>query len=473
MEAHMNCSRVLVTVLSASATFLLTSPDALAGPKGEVICRNLGSLEITIDGDFSDWPLDQYEQRSEQPVFPGAKNAASTDASGDHIVFAKDRIGLFNDTQDTPWTFSDGIGDFDSVIYVAWNQDCLYFLEVCVDDILKDDRNPGPCVGLDVGNDGFSIFIDAKNDSANCAATGFPTFNTTAPNADDFELGCGLHSEHPVDDQDPNDVGARQHMERHGTSALIDSNCPGPATYRAFLDALAFPDIAARSYADLGAAGALNPVILSNPGQTFSGFALEVCVPFGFFADFDPALNPVMGFELFWHEADLCGTAFGCSDAGTDAGPGPGSNAISWATWAQSTIVDCNSNPGDALFQTTNWGEIIFDATNPFLSGGLQLPSDTNQDGVVELADAVSLLRHLFANDPSTVPCGDGSVQDPGNIGLLDHNGDGAIDVSDGVAMLLWIFLGGDPHPLAVPGQEGDVCVQIPGCEDSMGCVPP
>jgi hypothetical protein len=447
----------------AIGTGLLTSATAMAGPKGEFICRNLGSLEITIDGDFSEWPLDQYLQRSEQPVFPGAKTAASTDASGDHIVFAKDRIGLFNDTQNTPSTFSDGIGDFDSVIYVAWNQECLYFLEVCVDDVLKRDRNPGNCVGLDVGNDGFSIFIDAKNDSDDCAATG-----ATFDNVDDFELGAGLHSEHRLDDQDSDDLGARQHVERHGTPSLIDSPCPGPATYRGFLDALPFPDIAARAYADLGAAGALNPVILNNPGQAFSGYALEVCVPFGFYTDFDPSLNPVMGFELFWHEADLCGSAFGCSDAETDLGPGPGSNAISWATWAQSTDVFCNGEVG--LFHTKNWGEIRFDDTNPFSSGGFQLPSDMNQDGALDLADAVGLLRHLFSNNPLTVPCEGGSIHDAGNIRLLDHNGDSVVDVSDPVALLLWIFQGGSPHPLAVPGQEGTECVQIGGCADSIGC---
>jgi len=354
-------------LLSAIGVAVLISPAVLAGPKGRVLCRSLGNLTIAVDGDFSDWPLGSYEQPSVQPLFPGAKNSASTNASGDHIVFERDRIGLFNGTPDHPLTFADGSDDFDSVIYFAWNQDCLYMLEVRVDDLLRDDRRPGPCPDLDVGNDGFSIFIDAKNDSADCASVvSWPLFDTGAPNTDDFELGCNLHSEHRLDAQDPDDVGARQHMERHGISALIDSPCPGAGSYRTILDALPTPDIAARSYADLGAAGALNPVIVNNPGQTFSGYALEVCVPFGFYADFDPSLNPIMGFELFWHETDLCNNSFGCSDAQDD--PGTGGSDISWATWAQSTIVDCRSNPADALFQTTNWGEIVFD-DSPLLGG--------------------------------------------------------------------------------------------------------
>jgi len=458
----MRSCRLPVEALLAFTAAVLISPDVFAGPKGEVICRSLGTINITIDGDISDWPLDVYEQPSEQPLFPGAKDAASTDASGDHLVFDRNRIGFFNGTpDDNPQTFADArnpLGDFDSVVYVAWDQDCLYFLEVRVDDVLRADRNPGDCVNQDFGLDGLGIFMDAKNDSLDCASTGFPLFDTGAPNTDDFELGAVLHDEFRLDDQDPNDVGGRQHMERHGTSALIDKGnpCVRPDTYRAFLEARGTPNIAARSYSDLGAAGALNPVIVNNPELRFSGYALELCIPFGFQADFDPSLNPIMGFEIFWHDTDLCISGFGCNDDEND--PGVGSNDVSWATWAQSISVPC---PG--LFDTSNWGELIFDDTNP-LDGGLQLPSDSNQDGVVELADAVNLLRHLFVDDPPTVPCADGSVQDPGNRRLLDHNGDGVIDVSDGVSVLLYVFLGGDAHPL------GEVCLPISGCPDSLGC---
>ena len=403
------------SVLFVVSASLLISSAAFAGPKGKVTCRHLGSVEITVDGDFSDWPLGAYEQRAEQSVFPGARDVAETDASGDHIVFDKERIGLFNGTPNNPLTFADGPEDFDSVVYVAWSDECLYFLEVRVDEFLRDDRNPGNCVGLDVGNDGFSIFIDAKNDSLDCATDGsFPTFDTGAPNSDDFEMGCGLHNQHRLDTSDPNDVGARQHMERHGTTALIDSPCPSPGSYRSILDALGHPDIAARSYADLGAAGALNPVIVNNPEQTFSGYALEVCVPFGFFADFDPSSNPVMGFELFWHEADLCRSGnFGCSDGQND--PGTGGNAISWATWTQSTDVPCNI-PQVPLFQTSNWGEIIFDDTNPLGRPlpTLPLPPITASGLAVPIVDIAQL--------PNTNPGGSARA----DTNILTHAGDGS-----------------------------------------------
>ena len=166
----------------AAVVSMLISPAVFAAPKGRVVCRSLGNIDITVDGDFSDWPLSSYDQPSVQPLFPGAKNAASTNANGDHIVFARDRIGLFNGTPDHPLTFVDGLEDFDSVIYFAWTQDCLYMLEVRVDHLLRDDRRPGPCPDRDVGNDGFSIFIDAKNDSADCASVdSWPLFDAGAP----------------------------------------------------------------------------------------------------------------------------------------------------------------------------------------------------------------------------------------------------------------------------------------------------
>jgi hypothetical protein len=447
---------------------VLLSPAVFAGPKGQVICRNLGNLNITVDGHFSDWPLDSYEQASVQPLFPGAKNAASTNASGDHLVFDRNRIGLFNGTPDHPLTFADGMDDLDSVIYFAWNQDCLYMLEVRVDDLVRNDRSPASCPNRDVFNDGVAIFVNAKNDGPDCASVdSFSLFDTGAPNTDDFELGISLHNESRLDFQDPDDIGARQTLVRHGTSSLIDYPCPGSGSYRTILDAMPTPDIAARSYADLGAAGALNPVILNNPGQTFSGYALEVCVPFGFHADFDPALNPVMGFELFWHDADLCGTSFGCSDAQDD--PGTGGGSISWATWAQNITDDCRSSPAGSFYQTGNWGEIVFDDGNG-LGPALQLPGDCNQDGALDLSDALCALGVLFTGVPPLFPCGNGLPTDPGNIALLDWQSDGAIDLSDVLGLLQFFFFSAYAHPLAVPGSETTACVVVQGCEDNSSC---
>jgi hypothetical protein len=50
------------------------------------------------------------------------------------------------------------------------------------------------------------------------------------------------------------------------------------------------------------------------------------------------------------------------------------------------------------------------------------------------------------------------------NLSLLDWQPDGAVDISDAVAQLQFLFLGGPRHPLAVPGNETAGCAAIAGC---------
>ena len=91
-------------------------------------------------------------------------------------------------------------------------------------------------------------------------------------------------------------------------------------------------------------------------------------------------------------------------------------------------------------------------------AGGLQVSGDTNQDGRVDISDAVALLRYLFAGIPAILPCDDGAVRDDGNIALLDHNGDAGVDLADAVALLVYMFQQG-----AEPAGGVD-CRPIPGC---------
>ncbi|MCZ6793229.1 MAG: hypothetical protein O7J95_06410 [Planctomycetota bacterium] len=93
-----------------------------------------------------------------------------------------------------------------------------------------------------------------------------------------------------------------------------------------------------------------------------------------------------------------------------------------------------------------------------------QLPSDCNQDGVVDISDAVCLLGNLFLGTPALLPCGDGLSADPSNILLLDANGDSLLDISDGVYVLNFLFIGGPP-PLS-----GSTCLYIQGCPQNSVC---
>ena len=99
--------------------------------------------------------------------------------------------------------------------------------------------------------------------------------------------------------------------------------------------------------------------------------------------------------------------------------------------------------------------------------GGLQKPGDANQDGKLDLSDAIALLNHLFLGTFPVLPCGDGTVSDPANKALLDGNGDGTVDLSDAVYGLNFLFLGGPP-PVAC-ADETCPCVRIEGCPDNSG----
>jgi hypothetical protein len=94
--------------------------------------------------------------------------------------------------------------------------------------------------------------------------------------------------------------------------------------------------------------------------------------------------------------------------------------------------------------------------------GGLQRPGDSNQDGRLNVTDAVAVLRALFGG-ASQLPCGD-AIGSPGNTALLDANGDAAVNLTDGVHLLAFIFQAGPAHVLGVS------CTPIVGCE--AACVP-
>jgi len=88
---------------------------------------------------------------------------------------------------------------------------------------------------------------------------------------------------------------------------------------------------------------------------------------------------------------------------------------------------------------------------------GLQVPGDLNQSGSVTISDAAGLIRQLFLG-PVTLPCAGGTLEGAGNRILLDVEGDGAVDLTDGIYMLGYLFLSGPPPVL------GTSCVPIAGC---------
>jgi hypothetical protein len=85
---------------------------------------------------------------------------------------------------------------------------------------------------------------------------------------------------------------------------------------------------------------------------------------------------------------------------------------------------------------------------------------DSDADGKMDLADAVSILTHLFLRGEA-----------PGCLEAADAENDGAIDLSDPVYILRHLFLSGPP-PVS-PGPPGGPCGRdpdTPGSEGDQGC---
>ena len=401
-----------------------------AGPKGTVASKALTG--ITIDGDFSDWPLTDYTKVAQQPLFPDARDSDSTNADGDHLVWELDRVGGFNGS-DPLFYDPETPNEFGSAIYLGHDSDFLYILGVFIDDEPYGVR--GEDGFSNFLNDGFEIFIDALGDSDDQAdEIAFPSFDEEEPNFDDFQMTVGLNDNFPPDNPGPNDLGARQHMERAGSFEIIREG------YEDILQTLNMPNIAARSYDDLRAAGARNPEILANPNETFSGYAVEVKVPFGIVEGFTPDHD--MGFDLFWRDVD----------DPDFPDPGFGGAGIFWSDWAQNTTV-ASTPDGEGLFHTANWGTLTFEGVAAQLRAG-----DSDQDFDFDQIDLVQVqIAGKYLTGQATT-WGEGDWDGaPGGSPGNPPAGDGLFNQRDIIAALAaGVYLTGPYAALSPNGVEGD-----------------
>jgi hypothetical protein len=95
--------------------------------------------------------------------------------------------------------------------------------------------------------------------------------------------------------------------------------------------------------------------------------------------------------------------------------------------------------------------------------GGIQKPGDMNQDGLFNLSDPIATLNHLFVGgDIPPPPCGDNTVAHAANKVLLDSNNDGAVNLSDPIYDLNFLFVGG-ARPVSCT-DDSCPCIAIPDC---------
>jgi hypothetical protein len=121
-------------------------------------------------------------------------------------------------------------------------------------------------------------------------------------------------------------------------------------------------------------------------------------------------------------------------------------------------FITAYGGDGDVDYSYDNLSNSTTVTASPPVVGGIR-PCDFNADGNFDLSDPVALLNHLFLGGAAP-PCGDQTLAHPANVALLDANADGRLDLSDAVFDLAFLFLGG-PAPAA--GTSGD-CVPIEGC---------
>jgi hypothetical protein len=90
-------------------------------------------------------------------------------------------------------------------------------------------------------------------------------------------------------------------------------------------------------------------------------------------------------------------------------------------------------------------------------NAGWQRQGDGNQDGIVDISDAVAVLLRLFGA-AAPLPCEGPDLAAGGNLGVFDVNGDTGVDLSDAVYLLGFLFQSG-PAP-----RLGTTCVRLEGC---------
>jgi hypothetical protein len=95
------------------------------------------------------------------------------------------------------------------------------------------------------------------------------------------------------------------------------------------------------------------------------------------------------------------------------------------------------------------------------ITGGRQVAGDGNQDGVLDISDALWLLLRLFGGGAAPLPCGGTSLDEGANRTLLDLDSSQAVEVSDAIFILNFLFRRG-PAPAL-----GTSCVRLEGCPEA------
>ncbi len=141
-----------------------------------------------------------------------------------------------------------------------------------------------------------------------------------------------------------------------------------------------------------------------------------------------------------------------------------GSSAAITLPGATTTQIAVETPPGDSLgpvdVLVTDGGQRQVLVPDGFIYGNQPTfrRGDANCDSSPNIGDAIFILGHLFAGDEAVIRCED----------ALDINDDGAVDISDPIYLLQYLFVSGPPPAPPFPDLGED-----PTTGDSLGCAEP
>ena len=202
----------------------------------------------------------------------------------------------------------------------------------------------------------------------------------------------------------------------------------------------------AASSRDGGTPGARNSTDL--PGGNRAPTALFTASPPGGEAPLDVLLDASASWDL---DGDIVRYTWDLGDGDSASGPLVGHTYELDGVYLVTLTVEDDDGAEDS---TSLLLPVAVD------DGGRQRPGDANQDGHVDLSDAIRTLRRLFTTG-GPLPCDGDALDDGGNLFLFDVNADARVDLTDPVYLLNWLYRGG-PAPAL-----GTDCVGMLGCPDS------
>ena len=140
---------------------------------------------------------------------------------------------------------------------------------------------------------------------------------------------------------------------------------------------------------------------------------------------------------------DLSTVAFDFSNIGMGQWPGEG-NISADPHFTDPAGTDYTLGEGSPCIATGRDGSEIgafsFDGGGPEPGDTLFLRGDANEDGMVDVSDAITELAYLFRGG-SGAEC----------LDVMDANDDGEADVSDAIFVLRYLFSSGAPPPAPFP----------------------